>query len=127
MVTFEDETVLDDFVKLQRQSPQTQNIRPQDGHATFLSQGDFGPLRGTRILPRLADFNLCFPGLDGRAHISAIQSRRYRAPEVLLGCPWTYSVDIWNFGVFVSITTPRSLSACFASLLYSHHDRCGIF
>ncbi|GLB01970.1 hypothetical protein AtubIFM57258_000382 [Aspergillus tubingensis] len=27
-----------------------------------------------------------------------IQPRIYRAPEVILGVPWTYSVDIWNVG-----------------------------
>ena len=69
----------------------------------YLSQDDFGPLRGNMILPMLADFNQSFPGLeDNRGHLSPIQPHRYRAPEVLLGCPWTYSVDIWNLGLVVS-------------------------
>ncbi|GKZ28211.1 hypothetical protein AbraIFM66950_000022 [Aspergillus brasiliensis] len=30
-----------------------------------------------------------------------IQPRIYRAPEVILGVPWTYSVDIWNVGCMI--------------------------
>ena len=29
------------------------------------------------------------------------QPPAYRAPEVLLGMPWSYGVDIWNVGVMV--------------------------
>eukprot|EP01059_Diplonema_ambulator_P017738 TRINITY_DN297_c2_g1_i1.p1 TRINITY_DN297_c2_g1~~TRINITY_DN297_c2_g1_i1.p1 ORF type:complete len:491 (+),score=162.02 TRINITY_DN297_c2_g1_i1:87-1559(+) len=27
-----------------------------------------------------------------------IQTRPYRAPEVVLGCPWSYAVDMWSIG-----------------------------
>ncbi|KAF3760060.1 hypothetical protein M406DRAFT_348693 [Cryphonectria parasitica EP155] len=51
-------------------------------------------------LPQLADFGLVYPGLDeGRGHVSAIQPHHFRAPEVLLGCSWPCSVDIWNLGL----------------------------
>lgn len=33
-----------------------------------------------------------------------IQPFAYRAPEVILQVPWSYSVDIWNAGLAVSIT-----------------------
>lgn len=79
------------------------HTQAEDSRVIYLSQGDFGPLRGSRLLPKLADFNLSFPGLDkGLVHLSAIQSHRFRTPEALLGCPWSYSVDIWSLGLLVS-------------------------
>lgn len=101
-MTIENEAVLADFVNYYQKHPQPKHIRPEDGRVTYLSQDDFGILRGNSLLPKLADFNLSFPGLVGDGgHLSAIQSHRYRAPEVLLGCPWSYSVDIWNLGLLV--------------------------
>ncbi|KAG5940678.1 hypothetical protein E4U59_002303, partial [Claviceps monticola] len=47
--------------------------------------------------PRLADFNTCFPVLpEDFCHSSPIQFHAYRAPEVFLGMPWSYKVDMWN-------------------------------
>ncbi|KAF5543910.1 kinase domain-containing protein [Fusarium mexicanum] len=100
LVTIEDNSVLTDSVKNLATNPQPRHVRTDDGRVIYLSQDDFGPLRGNMVLPALADFNQSFPGLDGnKGHLSPIQSHRYRAPEVLLGCPWSYSVDIWNFGL----------------------------
>lgn len=90
MVTIESEDVLTNFIKRQTKNPQPKHIRIQDGRKTYLSQGNFGPLQGSRLLPKLADFNLAFPGLaNGNGHLAAIQSHRFRAPEVILGCPWS--------------------------------------
>ncbi|KAF5707384.1 kinase domain-containing protein [Fusarium mundagurra] len=102
MVTIEIDGVLADFISSQTNSPHPRHIRSEDGCVTYLSQRDFGPLRGSRLLPELADFNLSYPGLENRlGHLSAIQSHRFRAPEVLLGCPWSYSADIWNLGLLM--------------------------
>ncbi|KAK0385359.1 hypothetical protein NLU13_7835 [Sarocladium strictum] len=101
MINFEDDAVLKSFVKLQKSSPQQSYTCSLDDRRIYVSSNDFGPLRGRSLLPQLGDFNLCFPGLVDRGHLSAIQSHRYRAPEVLLGCPWTYSVDIWNIGLLM--------------------------
>lgn len=65
---------------------------------------DSGRLQGAKLIPEPADFNLCYPVLDdGHGHLSPVQSHRYRAPEVLLGCPWTCSANIWNLGLLVSL------------------------
>lgn len=128
MITMENDAVLADYVNYQTKHPHYRHIRSEDGRVTYLSQGDFGPLRGSRLLPELADFNLCFPGLEGDlAHLSAIQSHRFRAPEVLLGCPWSYSADIWNFGLLVSKISLACL-LCY-NLLNQNTSigRCGIF
>ncbi|KID94346.1 protein kinase domain protein, partial [Metarhizium majus ARSEF 297] len=102
MVTLEDDSVLKDLVQYYKTNSQPKHVRNEDGRVTYLSHDELGGLRGTTLLPRLADFNLCFPGLpDNRGHLSPIQSHRYRAPEVFLGCPWSYSADIWNLGLMM--------------------------
>ena len=109
-------------------APQPRHIRSEDGRVTYLSQGDLGPLRGSRLLPELADFNVSFPGLDGNlGHLSAIQEHRFQAPEVLRGCPWSYSVDIWNLGLLINKISPAYIS--FYEILNNNAsiNRCGIF
>ena len=39
-----------------------------------------------------------------------IQTRPYRAPEVVLGCPFDYSVDMWSLGcVLYELMTGETL------------------
>lgn len=114
MITFEHDAVLKNFATRQKDSLQPRRTRPGDGRAIYLSQSDFGPLQGRRLLPKLADFNLCFPGVENQEHLSAIQAHRYHAPEVLLGCPWSYSVDIWNLGLLVRDKPPVSFCLAYS-------------
>ncbi|EGP91784.1 unnamed protein product [Zymoseptoria tritici ST99CH_3D7] len=51
--------------------------------------------------PVLCDFGSAVPLDDGREHLEDIQPDVYRAPEVILDIPWTYSVDIWNVGCII--------------------------
>ena len=46
-------------------------------------------------------------------HSDIIQPLSLRAPEVILGCEWDTSVDIWNLGCLVS---HRSSSLCYSFL-----------
>ncbi|OAA67875.1 protein kinase domain protein [Niveomyces insectorum RCEF 264] len=104
MIRIENDAVLNNFVEFYKANPQPRHIRPEDGRVTYLADDDLGPLQsgGDSLLPELSDFNLSMPILpNGGCHLSPIQSHRYRAPEVLLGCPWTYSVDIWNLGLLM--------------------------
>lgn len=55
------------------------------------------------VYPILADMGMAVFGETEYSHI--IQPIPYRAPEVILGMKWKESVDIWNFGVLVSIYT----------------------
>jgi serine/threonine protein kinase len=52
--------------------------------------------------PFLCDFGSAVLLDDGLDHRESIQPNTYRAPEVILEIPWTYSVDIWNVGCLVS-------------------------
>ncbi|CAK1360865.1 SRSF protein kinase 3 [Cercospora beticola] len=51
--------------------------------------------------PVLCDFGSATALDDGIEHREDIQPNIYRAPEVILDIPWTYSVDIWNAGCVV--------------------------
>ena len=35
-------------------------------------------------------------------HTSIVSTRHYRAPEVILGCGWSYECDIWSIGCILS-------------------------
>eukprot|EP00656_Telonema_subtile_P020228 TRINITY_DN2137_c0_g1_i3.p1 TRINITY_DN2137_c0_g1~~TRINITY_DN2137_c0_g1_i3.p1 ORF type:complete len:493 (-),score=100.94 TRINITY_DN2137_c0_g1_i3:170-1648(-) len=49
----------------------------------------------------------CFGGEHGSTYI---QSRFYRAPEVLIGCPYTTQIDMWSFGcILFELYTGRPL------------------
>ncbi|KAG6157327.1 hypothetical protein E4U26_005130 [Claviceps purpurea] len=86
------------FANYCKASAQSRYIREEDGRVTYVSHDEIYGIRGI-AWPRLADFNACFPLLpDGLCHLCPIQSHRCRAPEVLLGIPWSYKVDIWNLG-----------------------------
>ncbi|EPE26262.1 Protein kinase-like (PK-like) [Glarea lozoyensis ATCC 20868] len=99
LVDLENESVLEDFVQQQKQSYLPRHVT-DDGHSTYLSQSDFGPLRDYFILPEIADLDLAQFG-EGLARIHPVQPHRYRAPEVILGTTWSYSADIWNLGVLI--------------------------
>lgn len=107
LMTLENENVLEEFVKSQKATPLPRHRR-EDGTVVFLSQGNLGPFQGYTMKPRLADFDLAFPGMpDGQLHIHpAVQPARYRAPEVILGTGWSYSADIWNLGLLVCCSAP---------------------
>ncbi|KAM3541538.1 hypothetical protein ARSEF1564_005531 [Beauveria bassiana] len=49
--------------------------------------------------PVLCDFGSAVDG--GVDHLEDVQPNIYRAPEVILEVPWTYSVDIWNVGCMI--------------------------
>lgn len=50
--------------------------------------------------PVLCDFGSAML-MGDQSRTGFIQPTIYRAPEVLLMTPWTYSVDIWNVGCMV--------------------------
>src|SRR3984885_5225302 len=100
LVGFEDHSVIKDFVRSQASNPMARKIK--DGRVIYRSHNEFGPLKSFGILPKIADFGLAQRINDSRRNIHPIQPDHYRAPEVVLGMGWSYSVDIWNLGVLVS-------------------------
>ncbi|KAB8278281.1 CMGC protein kinase [Aspergillus minisclerotigenes] len=82
MVTFEDPAVL--------------------GRPVYRCHNEFGPLRALKNLPEIVDFGLSTK-LDCEEDwgVYPIQPDHYRAPEVILGCGWRMSADIWNLGILL--------------------------
>ena len=105
MVTFEDPAVLGDFMNSQLDQPMRYKI-DSTGRRVYRCHNEFGALRTMRnILPKIVDFGLS-TRLDGQDEwgIYPIQPDHYRAPEVILGCGWNMSADIWNLGILVRST-----------------------
>ena len=101
LVGFEDDSVINDFVRSQESNPMARKIK--DGRVTYRSHNEFGSLKSIGILPKIADFGLAKRIIDSRRNIHPIQPDHYRAPEVVLGIGWSYSADIWNLGVLVGL------------------------
>lgn len=40
--------------------------------------------------------------MNSPRRITYIQSRFYRSPEVILGLPFTYAIDMWSLGCVVA-------------------------
>lgn len=100
LVGFEDPAVIQDFGLAQSANPMPRKVH--DGRAVYLSHSDFGPLRSYYILPKLTYFGLARDQKDPlMVNRHPIQPDDYRAPEVILGAGWTYSVDIWKLGAIV--------------------------
>lgn len=102
MVTFEDPAVIGDFMNSQLDQPMQCKI-DSAGRPIYRSQNDFGPLRKLKgIIPKIVDFGLSTRlECDDDWGIYPIQPDHYRAPEVILGCGWRMSADIWNLGTLL--------------------------
>ncbi|PWY65368.1 kinase-like protein [Aspergillus sclerotioniger CBS 115572] len=91
-----DDSVFDDFIENELHTPCPRE--EVDGRTIYISQ-ELGTPKEWGA-PVLCDFGSAMPG--GIEHLEDIQPNIYRAPEVILEAPWTYSVDIWNVGCMIS-------------------------
>ncbi|KAL1851132.1 hypothetical protein Plec18167_001902 [Paecilomyces lecythidis] len=103
LVSCENPATIKQFAEKQMKRGMQRKI-DSTGRAVYLSTGDFGALNiaSLRLLvPMITDFGHAqrLPALA--SGFSAIQPDQYRAPEVILGCGWTYSADIWNLGLLM--------------------------
>lgn len=86
---------------------------PDTGRVIYRCHNDFGPLDPSKlgnIYPQITDFGASALFDDDNNNDATqlgtrpIQPDYYRAPEVILGCGWSFSADIWNLGVLVRDT-----------------------
>ncbi|KID77543.1 Protein kinase-like domain protein, partial [Metarhizium brunneum ARSEF 3297] len=103
MVTFEDQSVIEEFVQGQIHNPMA---RKTVGNRTvYRCHNNFGDIDGKEGLknmyPKITDFGLAQRMDNPGPHIHPIQPDDCHAPEVILGVGWSYSADIWNFGIMV--------------------------
>ncbi len=92
----EDESILDEFKTAEIETPSDRKIL--DDRTIYRSRRLGRPKSYGR--PVLCDF-----GEARNCEVENnddIQPEVYRAPEVILEMPWSYSVDIWNVGVMVN-------------------------
>lgn len=104
MVNFESEATIEAFVKRQATNPMAR--KHVDGRIVYRCHNDFGPVYEGRLgslIPQITDFGSAQRGDRAAKFLYPIQPNEYRAPEVILGIGWTYSTDMWNFGVLVSL------------------------
>ena len=121
LVVFEDTSVIESFVQGQVENPMARKL--VDGRAVYLCHNDFGDFDGKaalkKISPKITDFGLAERGDQPGPRIHPIQPDHCHAPEVLLGTGWSYSADIWNFGIMVNIMTVFVLdSLCTRALIF---------
>ena len=50
---------------------------------------------------KIIDLGSCYIYKDKQITNHYVQSRYYRAPEVVLGCKFDFGIDIWSFGCIV--------------------------
>ena len=101
MFGIKDDSVFTDFEENELQRPVPRKEVDTGGRMIYMSQELKVPKQVSA--PVLCDFGSAI--LGNQYHSVFIQPKIYRAPEVILGIPWTYSADIWNVGCMVRQTT----------------------
>ena len=97
MFEISDESVLHDFENGELQEPSPR--KELDGRVIYTSRELGMPKR--MGAPVLCDLGSAVTG--DTEHLEDVQPNFYRAPEVILEVPWTYSIDIWNVGCMVRL------------------------
>jgi serine/threonine protein kinase len=94
------------FINFEQEELKSPSPRKEvDGRFIYLTREL--PMPQQLANPVLCDFGSAVPLDDGREHREDVQPDAYRAPEVILEAPWTYSIDIWNVGCMVR-TCPQT-------------------
>ena len=101
MFGIKDDSVFTDFEENELQRPVPRKEVDMGGRMIYMSQELKVPKKVSASV--LCDFGSAIFG--NQYHSVFIQPKIYRAPEVILRVPWTYSADIWNVGCMVRQTT----------------------
>ncbi|KAE8349939.1 kinase domain protein [Aspergillus coremiiformis] len=97
LLSLGDQSVLDTVAQDEMNDPLPQ--KQLEDRTIYLSRNHFGVEAEKLGRPVITDFGLAVDG--SRIHRHPIQPDDYRAPEVIIGAGWSYSVDIWNLGVLI--------------------------
>lgn len=99
----DDDAVFEKFENAELENPCPR--KETDGRIIYVSR-ELG-IPSTLAEPVLCDFGAAVFG--DRENVTDVQPDLYRAPEIILGIPWGYAIDIWNTGCLVRC----SLLPCF--------------
>ncbi|KAL8980546.1 MAG: hypothetical protein Q9177_005848, partial [Variospora cf. flavescens] len=92
-----DKSILQKFVEAEKKSPSARkDVR---GYTVYASRAFDSPSGRSIGTPLLSDFGSAVSG--DVEHDEDVQPNVYRAPEVCLDAPWSYSIDIWNVGCMI--------------------------
>lgn len=103
------------FVKSERYEAERPCPRKELSDRTiYLSR----PMSLSSGLPSITDLSEARFG--GSCHTGDIMPDVYRAPEIVLGMPWSYPIDIWGLGMVVSLHDTLSKVFCTAETNRTH-------
>lgn len=107
LLGIESQAVIDELVNDEAEEP---TPRKMEGSRPIYPSRNFGVFQSPPGRPKIADVGLAVRGDVSQPHNHPIQPDLFQAPEVILRAGWTYSADIWNLGVMVSVPlAPRTL------------------
>ncbi|KAJ4387393.1 hypothetical protein N0V93_007984 [Gnomoniopsis smithogilvyi] len=91
-----DKSVFTEFEEAEMSNPSPRK-EESDGRVIYVSRELGMPKQWGA--PILCDFGSAV--LGNELHVEDVQPNVYRAPEVILEVPWSYSIDIWNLGCVI--------------------------
>ena len=106
LVTWEDESAIDEYFQERRTKPIQYKVRG-DGRHVYRKLTEFPALKEPKhdslmdVLPKLADFGSADVQPEDAVSIQPAGAHHYRAPEVLLGLGWSTPIDIWSLGAVI--------------------------
>ncbi|KAL3445648.1 kinase-like domain-containing protein [Aspergillus insuetus] len=97
MLGIDDDSVFSDFEGKELEHPVSRKEVVPGGRTIYMSRDLKTPKNIG--LPVPCDFSSAV--ICKEYQIEFVQPKIYRAPEVIIGAPWMYSIDIWNVGCMV--------------------------
>lgn len=98
MVNVEDPSLLEKAAGDGFRNPLPGNVYPGD-RTIYPARNNFGLPRDVTGIVRIVDFDQSVRG--DKPNSGCIQAEVYRAPEVILDAGYSYSADIWSWGMMV--------------------------
>ncbi|KAF9890792.1 hypothetical protein FE257_005362 [Aspergillus nanangensis] len=122
MVSFEDPTVLADFMDSQLEKPISFKI-DSTRRPVYQSRNDFGPLKSLESIPQLVDFGLATRlEEDDDWGVWPIQPDHYQAPEVILGDEAVKEAEPRDLGVESILPWNNDVQQCSSLEDQSNHE-----
>ena len=87
-------SIIQKFIEAEQEHPSPR--KEVQGYTVYASRTFDCPSGKNIGEPLLSDFGSAVSG--DVEHDEDVQPNVYRAPEVCLKAPWSYSIDIWNVG-----------------------------